>query len=127
MRAPRCSNGIRSDQRPRLPPAMDGEAESSKPCISLKGWGSIRETQSTAFFRTPGMEALYSGEEMTNASQPTRRRLNSRAPLGGPDSSNTSPLNDGESKLAIEARPPEPPLGSMVSAARSARRAFIEP
>src|ERR1700681_1575768 len=102
MRAPRCSKGIRSDQRPRLPPAMDGEAESSSPCLSLKGCGSIRETQSIAFFRTPGMEALYSGEEITSASQLSRRRLTSRAPPGGPVSCSTSELNDGESKSAIE-------------------------
>jgi hypothetical protein len=40
MRAPRCSSGIRRDQSPRLPPAIEGDAERSMPCRPLKGWGA---------------------------------------------------------------------------------------
>src|SRR6202011_2641200 len=107
--------------------AIDGEAESSRPWHSLKGCGSIGENQAIALFRTPGIEALYSGAETTKASQPVRRRLNSGAPPGGPRSGNTSALNEGESKSAIVARSTVPPLASRVSAARLARRALSEP
>src|SRR5262249_5979308 len=31
MRAPRCSSGTRRDQRPRLPPASDGDADRRRP------------------------------------------------------------------------------------------------
>jgi hypothetical protein len=65
MRAPRRSKGMRSAQRPRLLPAIDGEAESSRPWRSLKGWGRWRDTQSMLFFRAPGSDALYSGEATT--------------------------------------------------------------
>src|SRR5258705_11559603 len=60
--APRCSKGILSDQSPRLPPIMEGEADIIKACRSLNGCGRNRETQSITFLRRPGMELLYSGE-----------------------------------------------------------------
>jgi hypothetical protein len=63
MRAPRCSKGTRRAQTPRLPPTIDGDADSSRPCRSWKGCGWQRETQSTAFLSAPGIEALYSGAD----------------------------------------------------------------
>jgi hypothetical protein len=39
----------------------------------LNGCGRTRETQSMTFFSTPGIDALYSGEAMMNASFATGR------------------------------------------------------
>ena len=63
-RAARCSNGTRSADRPRLPPTIEGDADSSKP---WRGCGRKRDTQSIAFLSSPGTDALDSGEEITNA------------------------------------------------------------
>ncbi|MNY34395.1 hypothetical protein D3C86_1687320 [compost metagenome] len=52
----RASSGIRSAQRPRLPPATDGEAESKKALLPSRGTGIDRETQSMAFLSVPGSE-----------------------------------------------------------------------
>src|SRR5580765_3815509 len=82
IRAPKCSNGMRSDHRPLLPPAIEGEADISKPCNSLNGCGRNRETQSIEFFRKPGIEPLYSGDEIINASFAKSRLRNSFAPSG---------------------------------------------
>ena len=67
---------------PRLPPTIEGEADSSRACRSWKGCGWKRETQSTAFLSTPGIEALYSGEQITNASVAFSRRRSSSAAAG---------------------------------------------
>jgi hypothetical protein len=49
----------------------------STPWRSLKGCGLNRETQSIELFRTPGIEALYSGLAITNASLAVMRsRIN---------------------------------------------------
>src|SRR5215510_2101113 len=58
---PKCSSGIRSDHNPRLPPAIEGDADSSNACLSLKGCGRNLDTQSILFLMFPGMEPLYSG------------------------------------------------------------------
>ena len=78
-------------QTPRLPPTIEGEADSSA-CRSWKGCGWKRETQSTEFLSTPGIEALYSGEQTTNASEASSRRRSSSAPAGNPVSRWTSAL-----------------------------------
>ena len=83
-RAPRCSNGMRSDHSPRLPPTIDGDAESNSACFPLNGCGRKRDAQSTAFFSAPGIDALYSGEAMMNASAALIRRQSACAPSGGP-------------------------------------------
>src|SRR5207253_8505781 len=62
------SSGTRSAHRPRLPPAMDGEADSRSACLPLNGCGRNRDTQSIRFFSSPGIDPLYSGEAMTNPS-----------------------------------------------------------
>src|SRR5258708_6645187 len=80
--APRCSNGILSDQSARLPPAMEGEADISKAWRSLNGCGRTLETQSMEFFKKPGMEPLYSGDEIINALFAKIRLRNSVAPAG---------------------------------------------
>src|SRR6185369_17100390 len=79
---PKCSRGILSDQSPRFPPAIEGEAEMRSACRSLKGCGRNLETQSILFLMLPGMEPLYSGDAMINASLAIRRFLNSSAPGG---------------------------------------------
>ena len=50
--------GILSDQSPRLPPTIEGEADINNACRSLNGCGRNRETQSITFFRRPGIEAI---------------------------------------------------------------------
>ncbi len=35
--APRCSNGILNDHNDLFPPPIEGEADKSKACCSLKG------------------------------------------------------------------------------------------
>jgi hypothetical protein len=87
----------------------------------------MRETQSKAFLRTPGIEALYSGEAMTNASFACRRLRSSSAAAGKPFSTWTSALYEGQSNSAIEPRSTVPPFASTASAASPARRVFREP
>jgi hypothetical protein len=82
---------MRSDHRPRLPPAIDGDAESRKHCLPLNGCGRMRDAQSITFLSTPGIEALYSGEEIMNASAALSRRLNSCAGAGIVPSASMSP------------------------------------
>ena len=80
--APRCSNGIRKDQRALLPPPIEGDADINKAWRSLKGCGRNLETQSIEFFRRPGIEPLYSGDEIIKASFARILFLNSSAPAG---------------------------------------------
>ena len=47
-----------------MPPAQD----CSTTGLSLNGCSFMRETQSMAFFKPPGIDQLYSGETMTMAS-----------------------------------------------------------
>lgn len=98
--------------------AIDGDRR--MPWSSLNGCGLNRETQSMAFLSAPGIDALYSGDEMTKASQPTRRRRNSSDPGGHVPSSWTSALYEGASKSDIDAWLTSPPLASMQSAASRA-------
>jgi hypothetical protein len=58
---------------------MDGDADISNPCRSLNGCGANRDTQSMAFFRAPGIEALYSDAATTNPWQASSRSRNSSA------------------------------------------------
>ena len=81
---------MRSAHRPRLPPAIDGDADISSPWRSLNGCGWKRDTQSIAFLSTPGIEALYSGDATTNPWQASSWRRNSSAPGGNPSSFCTS-------------------------------------
>jgi hypothetical protein len=67
-----------------LPPAIDGEAESSSPCISKNGCGLKRETQSIEVFSSPGNDAVYSGELITKASLVCTHSRNWSAPGGNP-------------------------------------------
>ena len=89
-RAPRCSSGTRRAQSPRLPPAMEGEADMRSPCRPLNGCGRIRLAQSMMFLRTPGIDALYSGEAMRNASAASSRSLSRNAPGATPLPTSTS-------------------------------------
>jgi hypothetical protein len=59
--------------------------------LPWKGCGRIREPQSIRFFRTPGIEALYSGEAMIIASASSRSSLRRRAPGGTPSAVSASP------------------------------------
>jgi hypothetical protein len=57
----------------------------------LNGCGLARDTQSIAFFNTPGIDPLYSGDTITNASAASSRERNSCAPSGRPAAVSTSP------------------------------------
>jgi hypothetical protein len=46
--------------------------------------GLNRDTQSMLFFSTPGIDTLFSGDEITKPSQASRRRQNSLALSGNP-------------------------------------------
>jgi hypothetical protein len=91
MRAPRCSNGTRSAHSPRLPPTIDGDADSSSPWRPSNGCGRKREVQSMTFLSMPGIDMLYSGDAMMKASLASRRRCSSWAPGGMPSAVSTSP------------------------------------
>lgn len=65
---------------------------------SLKGCGRLRDTQSIRFLRTPGIEALYSGETMTRAFAPRSRSVKRAAAAGGPSAVSESPSYAGTSK-----------------------------
>src|SRR6185436_2359462 len=80
--APRCSNGILKDQRALLPPPIEGDADINNAWLSLNGWGRILETQSIAFLINPGIEPLYSGDEIMKASFAKMRLQNSSAAFG---------------------------------------------
>ena len=45
------------------------------------GWSFMRETQSIAFFSTPGIDQLYSGEQI---STPSAARIAAARSLTGP-------------------------------------------
>src|SRR5215467_1641489 len=49
---------------PRMPPAADCSATG----LSLNGCSFMRDTQSIAFFRPPGIDQLYSGDTMISPS-----------------------------------------------------------
>src|SRR6516164_1453092 len=49
---------------PRMPPAADCSATG----LSLNGCSFMRDTQSIAFFRPPGIDQLYSGDTMITPS-----------------------------------------------------------
>ena len=49
---------------PRTPPAADCSATG----LSLNGCSFMRDTQSIAFFRPPGIDQLYSGDTMISPS-----------------------------------------------------------
>jgi hypothetical protein len=106
---------------------MDGEADKSSPCISLNGCGWWRDTQSMTFLSWPGIEALYSGEQMTNATAAVSRRCSSRGPGGSPSARWTSWLNDGASNSAIVARSTSPPFAVIVRAASAASIVLYDP
>jgi hypothetical protein len=93
----------------------------------LKGCGLNRDTQSIAFLSSPGIDALYSGDAMTKASESSRRARSASAPLGKPSRSCTSASNDGMSKSVIEARSTVPPFASTTSAASAASRELSDP
>ena len=52
----------------REPPSMPPAADWSATGLSLNGWSFMRDTQSMAFFRPPGIDQLYSGETMITPS-----------------------------------------------------------
>ena len=62
------------------------------------------ETQSIAFLSTPGTEALYSGEEITNASVASSRRRNSSAPAGKQFAPSASPSYEPMSNSRIDTK-----------------------
>src|SRR5687767_5303631 len=124
-RAPRCSSGMRSDQRPRLPPTIEGDADMSIPYRRVNGCGLKRDVQSMTFLSTPGIEALYSGDTMMKPSLASSRSLRRLAPSGMPSRS-SSPSYDEQSKSAMEARSTTPPNDSTLRAARVASRSFSE-
>ena len=61
IRAPRCSSGTRSAQRPRLPPASEGDAESRSPWRPSNGCGRKREVQSIRFLSDARHRAVVLG------------------------------------------------------------------
>src|SRR5436190_11600337 len=109
-RAPRCSNGIRSDHSALLPPPMEGEADINKAWCSLNGWGRNLETQSMAFLMSPGIEPLYSGDEIMKASFAKIRLRNSSAPFGWELFDSRSWLKEGQSNSCMPARSTMPPF-----------------
>src|SRR5688500_3589689 len=102
--APKCSKGILRDHNERLPPTIEGEADSSSACRSLNGCGRNLETQSILFFILPGIEALYSGDAIINASFAKSRFLNCSAPAGCESFVSKSWLNEGQSNSLILAK-----------------------
>src|SRR6266487_6227048 len=125
-RAPRCSKGMRSDHNARLPPAIEGDADINKACRSLKGCGRNLDVQSITFLRCPGMEALYSGDEIMNASLDISRLRNCSAPGGIIFFNSISWLYEGQSNSFISAKSTMPPCFSMMRTARRASRVFSE-
>src|SRR5262249_60636323 len=83
---------------PRLPPAIDGDADMSRHCFPLNGCGRTRDAQSIRFLSAPGIEALYSGEEITSALADSSHRQNCVAGSGTPASRATSKSYDTQSK-----------------------------
>jgi hypothetical protein len=81
---------MRSDHSPRFPPAIDGDADMSRPCLPLNGCGRTRDTQSIKFLSAPGIDALYSGEAMTKASAASSHRRKRVAGSGTPVSCSKS-------------------------------------
>ena len=69
---------------------IEGDADIRSPCLPLNGCGRKREVQSMTFFRTPGIEALYSGDAIMTASAVTSRSRRRCAPAGMPSSVCTS-------------------------------------
>lgn len=124
---PKCSSGTRSAHRPRLPPIIEGEDETSSACLVLNGCGRTRETQSMAFFSNPGTEALYSGDEITNASQRLILSHRANAPAGSPSESSRSPSYSGMSKSRILARSTSAPVSTIMFDAREASCALVDP
>src|SRR5436190_18108333 len=108
--APKCSNGILNVQSPLLPPTIDGDADISNACLSLNGCGRDLETQSMIFLRFPGMEPLYSGDEIIKASLDKSLFRNCSAPAGCEPSNSRSWLNEGQSNSLILAKSTFPPL-----------------
>jgi hypothetical protein len=83
-RAPRSSSGIRGAHSPRLPPVIEGDGEINSPCRSFNGYGLNRDAQSIEFLRLPGIEKLYSGLAITNASLAATRSPSSPRRPGSP-------------------------------------------
>ena len=73
----------------RKPPQRPCEALSSATGLAAKGWWGRREIQSIAFFRTPGIEWLYSGVTMIKPSA-ARMASAARVTTGGMPSACTS-------------------------------------
>ena len=72
------------------------------------------------FLSVPGIDALYSGDAMMNASLPWSRARNAAAPAGIPFAASRSPSYEGPSKSFIAARSTVAPLCSAIRAARAA-------
>src|SRR5687768_4511474 len=125
-RAPRCSRGMRSDQSPRLPPTIDGDADMSIPYRRVNGCGLKRDVQSMTFLSRPGIEALYSGDTRMKPSLPSRRSFSRTAPSGMCPSCSSSPSYEGQSKSDMDARSAVPPNDSTTCPASVASRSFSE-
>ncbi len=115
---------MRKDQTPRLPPTNDGDADISKACRSLKGCGRNLDTQSIEFFKCPGIEPLYSGEQIMKASLARSLFLNSFAPSGILPFASRSWLNDGQSNSCILAKSTVAPFCSRTFLASRTNRPF---
>jgi hypothetical protein len=79
------------------------------------------------FFNAPGIDALYSGDAITNPSAASRRRRSSSAPAGMPSSRSRSPSYGGTPNCAIPAWSTSAPATSMTEVASAARRPLIDP
>ena len=65
---------------PRMPPAADCSATG----LSLNGCSFMRDTQSMAFFRPPGIDQLYSGDTMISPSALRMASAQATASAGKP-------------------------------------------
>ena len=63
-----------------MPPAADWNATG----LSLNGCSFMRDTQSMAFFKPPGIDQLYSGETMISASAPRMASAHALTSAGKP-------------------------------------------
>ena len=102
-RAPRCSSGMRSDQSPRLPPTIDGDAESRKRLLAVEGLraGARRPVdQVLEHARHRRVVLGRRDDERVGFQQPLAQEACAR---GIPSSNSKSPSYDGHAKWLISA------------------------
>src|SRR3974377_631064 len=102
----------------REPPSGPCEQDWIATGFSLNGWAFMRETQSIAFFRAPGIVQLYSGDTMITPSAARIAAARSSAAGGKPDASWISELYIGSPSYAGAGVSFIPPAGASGRARR---------